>query len=232
VDKTGACVKLNLLLINSGDSGAFAALTRGREKTVFYASEFVDSTDQRSKKPDKLIHCVQSLSGQTGFDSIDAIAVTIGPGSFTGIRVGLSIAKGMAFALGVKLIPIGNFELAINRVAEILKGREYCILLPAKLPEYYYSVFRNGMIMLKGCVFIENLKEIIKKDTLIVGDFDDESKLKHHYFEYINLKYLKSELDSMFELAERGFNSGNMIDAGKTEPVYLKDFNIINKARN
>jgi tRNA threonylcarbamoyladenosine biosynthesis protein TsaB len=223
---------LSILLLNSGDSNAFAALLSNNERTISYASGFPDGSDHRSKKPDKLIQSVKSLSDHSDFKKIEAIAVTIGPGSFTGIRVGLSIAKGMAFALGVKLIPINNFNLAINRLEKIEPDVEYCVLIPAKLPEYYYSIITEGDQASQGCIYIENLEEIIKKSAVIVGDFYNESELKHHYFKYINLKNSKSELDSMCELAERLFGAGNLLDAVKTKPLYLKDFTMKKPARN
>lgn len=223
---------MSILLINSGDSNAFAALLDGDEKEVSYASEFMDSSEPRSKKPDKLIHSVYSLSERSSFKKIEAIAVTIGPGSFTGIRVGLSIAKGMSFALGVKLIPIDNFTLALNRLNRIDQNTEYCVLLPAKLPEYYYSLIKDGETLSSGCVFKENIAEIIKKEAIVVVDFDDESELKHHYFKFINLKNSKSELDSMCELARREYTCGKLTDPEKAEPLYLKDFTIKRPARN
>ncbi len=223
---------MSIFLINSGDSDPFAAILNNGKKDVSFASDFSGNSGLRNKKPDKLIHCVKSLSHKDEFKKIEAIAVTIGPGSFTGIRVGLSIAKGMAFALGVKLIPIDNFALALNRISKIEPEKEYCILLPAKPPEYYFSLVKTNKNISSGCMFMENLDEIIKKDTIIVGDFDDESELKHHYFGYLNLKNSKSELESMCELAEQFFSKGIFTDPDKTEPLYLKDFTMKKPARN
>lgn len=212
----------NLLLINSGDKDAFAAVYSGGKLNITSASEF-DNLNSLNKKPDKLIDCVYKLSQTFDLNKIDAIAVTIGPGSFTGIRVGLSIAKGAAFGLQKKLIPLSNFELVINRVNSE-KAKTYCVLIPAKLPEYYYSVYKEGNSMSTGCTEIENLNHVIDKEVIIVGDFDDETSIKHSYFEYINAKNLKSEADSVLELALEGFKNGKLFDAAEVEPLYLKDF--------
>lgn len=215
----------NLLLINSNDSDAFAGIYSDEKLNIVKASEFADTTKNLNRKsPDKLINCVHKLSQSYNFKLIDAIAVTIGPGSFTGIRVGLSIAKGLAYGLDKKLIPLSNFELQLNRLNNIVPDNKYCVLIAAKLPEYYFAIFQNGQQVKYGCINIENLAEIIEKDTIIVGDFDDETSIKHCYFEYLNTKNMKSEADSMLELACKCYSNNTLSEAENVEPVYIKDF--------
>lgn len=214
----------NLLLINSNDSDAFAAIYLNETLHLIKACEFTDNTKPLFKKPDKLINCVQKLSQSFDLKLIDAIAVTIGPGSFTGIRVGLSIAKGLAFGLDKKLIPVNNFMLQLNRLENIKQNINYCVLIQAKLPEYYYSIIKSDNIFNNGCTIIEDLPEIVEKDTIIVGDFDDETSIKHCYFEYLNTKNMKSEADSMLELAKESYSQGRLLKASEVEPLYIKDF--------
>ncbi|MEO8514384.1 MAG: tRNA (adenosine(37)-N6)-threonylcarbamoyltransferase complex dimerization subunit type 1 TsaB [Ignavibacteria bacterium] len=216
---------MNLLLINSSEKAPFAAAITGDKTSVHYSSDFTDPADTLNKNPDRLIHCLEKLSTEHELSSADAIAVTTGPGSFTGIRVGLSLAKGFAFGIDKKIIPINNFELTLNRHNEIQPDILYCVLLEAKLPEYYYSLYENGKFANSGAETLENLQKTLKSDTFLVGDFGDETQLKHCYFKYINIKNHKNELDSMSELAKREFEAGNLIDAGNVEPLYLKDFN-------
>lgn len=216
---------MKLLLINSTDKNAFAALYEDGNTKAVFASEFTDPAIQPGKTPDKLIHCLDKLSAENNIKEIDAIAVTIGPGSFTGIRVGLSLAKGLAFGLDKKLITVNNFELTMGRLVEIQTNETYYIIVEAKLPEYYYAVYQNGGISPKGSETLENLLKTLQKDTIIVGDFDDETQLKHCYFEHINVKNLKSEVDSFCRLAEEKFQCGELVESAKAEPLYLKDFN-------
>jgi tRNA threonylcarbamoyladenosine biosynthesis protein TsaB len=215
---------LNLLLINSGDENAFAGLYDGSTLAVSHASEF--SVPGSRKQPDNLILCLDKLVKQDreAFDNSKAIAVTIGPGSFTGIRVGLAIAKGAAEALGISLIPITNFELIYNRIGSRENEAEYCILLPAKLPEYYYALWRKAMQVDKGCVTFENLSSIIDEKTTIVGNFGNESLQKHSYFEYLTIKDLRPEEDSMLKLAVELYENGKISDPSNVEPLYMKDF--------
>jgi tRNA threonylcarbamoyl adenosine modification protein YeaZ len=178
-------------LINSNDKDPFAALYQNGKLYISRASEFIEN-NTGSKKPDKLINALRKITGEHNIDNTDAICVTTGPGSFTGIRVGLSLAKGLAFGLNKKLIPVNNFALTLNRITKISPEKKYCVLIPAKIPEYYYSVIRNEDQILTGCIEIENLSKIIENDAVIAGDFDDETSIKHPYFEVINVKNLKN----------------------------------------
>lgn len=221
---------MNFLLINSGDSDPSVAFGKSGNLTVSRTADFADNHPTGGKKPDKLIHCLSKIAGENDLNSVNAISVTIGPGSFTGIRVGISIAKGLAFGLDKKIIPINNFELCLNRLEEINPLTGYCVLIPAKLPEYYYSVIKNNVTLDSGCVFPENLAEIIEKDSTIVGDFDDDSLIKHYYFEYINVRNLRNELDSMLELTQKNYDSGKA--AEEIEPLYMKNFFLKKHSRN
>jgi len=216
---------MKLLLINSSDKNAFAAIVNETKQAFVYASEFNEAESIPGKTPDKLIHCLDKLSAKSDIKDIDAVAVTIGPGSFTGIRVGIALAKGIALGLDKKIIPVDNFELTLGRLHDIQSDKTYCVLLEAKLPEYYYAVFENDKIIKKGSDTLENLAKTLGNDTIIVGDFGDETELKHCYFSVLNVKDRVSEFDTMLIITQRKFISANLSDAKDVQPLYLKDFN-------
>jgi tRNA threonylcarbamoyl adenosine modification protein YeaZ len=215
---------LNILLINSSDNNAFVALSDGANLYVSYASDFKNTTSK--KQPDNLISSLRKISEEhrEALDNIKAVAVTTGPGSFTGIRVGLAIAKGFAAAKDLPIIPMSNFELIYNRLPDTYKNRKCCILIPAKLPEYYYSIWQRGAKNEKGCIDSGQLSLISDKNTTIVGNFIAETNAKHSYFECINEENLGSELDSMLRLAQDYFDKGFLKKPEDTEPLYMKDF--------
>ncbi len=85
---------------------------------------------------------VDFLLKQTGIDimEIDFYAVSVGPGSFTGLRVGLSTAKGLAFGTGRPIVEVPTLEaMALTRVPE---RRFICPMLDARKKEVYGAVFR------------------------------------------------------------------------------------------
>lgn len=74
-----------------------------------------------------------------GFDQLDRVAVTVGPGSFTGLRVGLAFAKGLSAALGIPAVGIGSLEA----LAQSHAGRVFAVL-DAKRGQVYLQAFADG----------------------------------------------------------------------------------------
>ena len=75
-----------------------------------------------------------------GLQALDALAVSIGPGSFTGLRIGLGYAKGVAFARHVPLVAVPTLE-ALAWVAEAAPGERICAALDARKGEVYAALF-------------------------------------------------------------------------------------------
>ncbi len=75
-----------------------------------------------------------------GYDDLDAIAVDIGPGSFTGVRIGVALAKGMAFARGIALWGVSSLE-ALGRAAPMVEGWSL-VVLDARRDEVYAALWR------------------------------------------------------------------------------------------
>jgi tRNA threonylcarbamoyladenosine biosynthesis protein TsaB len=80
------------------------------------------------------------LEASLGFDQLDRIGVTVGPGSFTGLRVGLAFAKGLAAALGIPAVGIGSLEaLAAPERGDVVA------VLDAKRGQVYLQAFSGGV---------------------------------------------------------------------------------------
>ena len=86
-----------------------------------------------------LVAEVMAEAGGVGFDQLDRIAVTIGPGSFTGLRVGLAFAKGLSAALAIPAVGVGSLEA----LAQPHKGRVFAVL-DAKRGQVYLQAFDDG----------------------------------------------------------------------------------------
>ena len=87
-----------------------------------------------------------------------AIAVGEGPGSYTGLRIGVSAAKGLAYVLGIQLIAISTLEIMTSLVAEKTSNSPgiYCAMLDARRMEVYLACYD------------ENLNEIVKTQAMII----------------------------------------------------------------
>ncbi len=86
------------------------------------------------------------------FDALDAIAVTVGPGSFTGVRVGVAAARGLALATGRPLIGVTSLEVMARQALDRLDEtpRTLAVALDARRGEVYLAVFDGAGEMLIG----------------------------------------------------------------------------------
>ena len=128
----------------------------------------------------ELPEAVARLLGWAGLSTggLKAIAIGIGPGSFTGLRVGLSYAKGLKLATGCVLLGIPSLDtLALAAAAEtsVAPGRLICPVLDARKGEVYAALYRtsgDGLEKLSDdlVVTLENLAPHLGTDVLLVGD--------------------------------------------------------------
>ncbi len=160
-------------------------------------------------------------------NSLDAIAVSKGPGSYTGLRIGVSAAKGLCFALDIPLISIPTLEsLALQ--AKPNKGM-IVSMLDARRMEVYSAVFSS-----EGNQIRETQAEILTENSF-TQYLEEESVLfigsGVEKFEPIcqhkNAIFLNDKLPSayqMAELAEAKYKISDIENVAYFEPYYLKDF--------
>lgn len=109
------------------------------------AQRFEAMTRGQSERLAPMIHAVMSDSG-LAYRDLDAIAVTRGPGGFTGVRIGLATARGLALACARPLIGISNFLAVAAAIPEAeRRGRIIAVLLDAKRAEVYAQAFTAGL---------------------------------------------------------------------------------------
>lgn len=217
---------MNFLLINSNED-SFIAYSNGGKIDISYSSEFL-SEESNQKSPDMLINCLSEITKRNKIDleNVNAIAVTVGPGSFTGIRVGLSISKALGISLNTKLIPINNFELTLHRLGEITEGIKYCVLIKSKSSEFYYSLIENYIQREYGLIGLHEIESLRNKCSVIVNDFTKESIVKLPYFEYVDISEFLSERDSMLGLTKMKYENNLLYNSTEIKPFYLSDFKV------
>lgn len=166
---------------------------------------------------------------------IDAVAVSEGPGSYTGLRVGISTAKGICYATGKPLIAINSLrslaQLAIDRR---LLPTPHCLIAPmidARRTEVYTALFNA-----RGEAISETAAQIIddtsfadllpKQPILFVGDGAEKCKpfLRHPHAVFADLT---ASAAGMAIPAAEAFARQQFVDVAYFEPFYLKDFMII-----
>jgi len=121
-----------VLGIDSSTDCLAVALSRDRKITAEKA------ISARQEQASRIIELIDDLlrESKTERGNIDGLAVAIGPGSFTGLRIGLAVAKGMAFALQKPLIGISTFEIVGQRLLE--RYPRFVLTELARKGEYYF----------------------------------------------------------------------------------------------
>lgn len=162
----------------------------------------------------------------------DAVCVSAGPGSFTGLRVGVSTAKGLCFAAGIPLLSVGTLDiLAFQAISEGLlpEGCRHIVpMIDARRMEVYTSVFSP-----EGERLSEVEPRIIDTDSfsaelkqgpvLFIGDGAGKCS---GVLTSPNAHFVQAcpKAGAMLVPAMREFEAGNFRDTAYFEPFYLKDF--------
>jgi tRNA threonylcarbamoyladenosine biosynthesis protein TsaB len=165
-------------------------------------------------------------------DEIDAVAVSKGPGSYTGLRIGVSSAKGLCFALNKPLISVSTLESLAHQV-NTEKG--YIVpMLDARRMEVYSAILTNEYSMFRE-VKAEVLSEDSYADLLkegkvyFVGNGVEKTK---QLIDHPNAIFVEGKLPSAREMAVLSnlkYKKSDIEDVAYFEPFYLKDFIAIKK---
>lgn len=163
---------------------------------------------------------------------LDAIAVSSGPGSYTGLRIGISTAKGLCYGLDIPLIAVSTLEvLTVNalQVAEITDDTLLCPMIDARRMEVYAAFYNaDGIIQreISADIIDENsYSEILESHSVyFFGNGAEKCKttLTHPNAKFIDGMYPLAE--NMIILAEKAYNEKKFVDVAYFEPFYLKEF--------
>jgi len=166
------------------------------------------------------------------FKDINAIAVSQGPGSYTGLRIGVSASKGLCYALDIPLIAVDTMQILANQVTV-----EEGIIIPmidARRMEVFSAIFDKNHLkiretkaeVLEEHSFAEN-KELI----YIVGDCAAKAKtvLINDNFIFLE-KNVYPSAKEMATLSYELFKQNTFVDVAYFEPFYLKDFMLTQKS--
>ena len=167
------------------------------------------------------------------FSKLAAIAVSKGPGSYTGLRIGVSAAKGLCYSLEKPLISISTLESLANTI-KVESGTAIIPLLDARRMEVYSAVFNseyNQIRAVKAEIIDENsFNEYLEKNkTYFLGDGADKCK---EIIQHKNAIFLDGYFPSSKEMAKLSFEKykiSDIEDVAYFEPFYLKDFLITQK---
>ena len=165
-----------------------------------------------------------------GLGELDAIAVSIGPGSFTGLRIGLSVAKGLVVASEKPLVAVSTLRALAQRAVDagVVETSFILSAIDARRDEVYCQLFRvNGnQIEAEWCEIDLSLTKLLDVigERLVTVTGDGAAKLKSQHFKFVPEQFATCSAASVGLLGERMACMSEFVDVGTAEPKYLKEF--------
>ncbi len=176
---------------------------------------------------------IQEIITESGikYQDLDAVVVSKGPGSYTGLRIGVSTAKGICYAAEVPLIAIDTTLALANAAVKQLPSENalYCPLIDARRMEVYTAFYNYKLETIrevKAELLEENPFDEILKSQIVYFFGDGMSKSKEILQHQPNAHFLeiKNSARHLLEPAFVAFEKKQFEDVAYFEPFYLKDF--------
>lgn len=194
-------------------------------------------TEGQNAHSEKITNFIREVMEEAKIDypQLDAVAVSQGPGSYTGLRIGVSTAKGICYAADLPLMAIDTLEAMAYGMKDKLGSQigPDDLLVPmidARRMEVYASVFDANLNKINdtaALVIDENSFEDLRKDHRLWLFGDGAPKLSKLFENQPNIHIIdgfKPSAAYMKVLAERALQQQQFVDVAYFEPFYLKDF--------
>ncbi len=187
-----------------------------------------ESDDKAFSHGEDLTLYIQSAIKEAGIgiNQLSALSIAGGPGSYTGLRIGASTAKGLCYALKIPLIAIDTLTCLAAIAQKKHPGKELCAVVDARRMEVYNRIFDHELRPLK-----EISADIINSDTYRQFDpfvcFGDGAEKLQEIWRERNVQFdlsIYSSARGQVELAYEMFRNSDFADVAYWEPFYLKDF--------
>ena len=214
------------LILNIETTTTNCSVSLSKERETLFLKEDYNSNFSHAESLHLFIDDVITLA-KIKPSQIDAIAVSKGPGSYTGLRIGVSAAKGLCFSLDKPLISVSTLELLSHQV-KIDCG---CIvpMLDARRMEIYSAIFDKNHSQIREiqAQILEEtsfLNELEKGKVYFIGNGVEKTKtiIKHE-----NAVFIEHKLPSANEMGALSFEKykkNEFENVAYFEPFYLKDF--------
>ena len=181
---------------------------------------------------------IEDLFRETGISAaeLNAVSVSMGPGSYTGLRIGVSVAKGLAYSLGIPMLAVSTLKaMAIGFLKKLEAGKTkdhaflLCPMIDARRMEAYLAIYDSELNTVQdttALIIDENsfLKKLKNRKIYFFGSGAQKCEsVINHKNSYFYPDFLNSS-KYMIPLAFSQFKRKEFVDIAYFEPYYLKDF--------
>ena len=196
-------------------------------------------TSEKNSHAAQITPFISAVFAEAGLDfsQLDAIAVSQGPGSYTGLRISVSTAKGLCYALGKPLIAINTLQAMAFQAKKLIRPSDFdsentlfCPMIDARRMEVYCALFNASLAMIqkeKAMIIDQNSFEETLDKNPVVFFGDGAPKCKEYLVQHVHAIFYDNILPSataMIEFSEEKLKAKNFEDLAYFEPFYLKEF--------
>ncbi|MFQ2613265.1 MULTISPECIES: tRNA (adenosine(37)-N6)-threonylcarbamoyltransferase complex dimerization subunit type 1 TsaB [Aeromonas] len=220
--------ELKILAVDTATEACSAALLVG--DTLYSRWEEAPRDHTR-----KILPMVQALLDEAGLslDELDAIAFGRGPGSFTGVRIGISVAQGLAFGAGVPMIGVSTLA-AMAQGAHKLEGAEQVLAaIDARMDEVYFGHYAlvDGVMTLVGEEVVSEPAALVQARDKLTGavscvgtGFETYGEALGGLADVLMASQVRFPAAAdMLPLARQAWFAGEAVPVEQATPVYLRD---------
>ena len=215
-----------ILALESTAIAASVALTRDG---VLLAESTVNRGNTHSET---LLPMVEAIMDRLDLhiSDVDVFAVSAGPGSFTGVRIGVSTVKGLAFGSGKPCVGVSSLESLAENLS-VIPNALICPVMNARRNQVYTALFRNGEtglthLLPDTAIAVEELETALaayEEPVFFVGDgYDLVVGQIRHTFRPVPVRLRLQSAASVAKVAERAYQSGVFTTDAALTPVYLR----------
>lgn len=213
------------IILNIDTAGNTASVCVAKDAVTLAVADNPQQQDHAAWMHEAIENLLQRENLQ--FHDIDAVAVSNGPGSYTGLRVGLAAAKGYCYALDIPLITLSTLRI----MAEVHKDESVdfiCPMIDARRMEVFMAVYDREYSLLQepAAVILEenSLLNWTGKGRIIVSGSGMEKASRILPAENVLFSNIKASAINMSGLAESAFIRKDWANLAYIEPYYLKEF--------
>ncbi len=217
------------IVLNIDTSTKICSVAVAKDGVLLCLKEEYDENYSHAEKLNVFIEAALA-EAKISLKDLNAIAVSKGPGSYTGLRIGVSTAKGLCFGLGIPLIATNTLKalsFGATTHPEFTAGSLLCPMLDARRMEVYSQIFDEKLKEVRG---IE--AQIIDENSFFASTqkmfiFGDGAKKCLSVLSNSNIHFLpdiQTSAQWMIPFSEEQFNAKAFEDVAYFEPFYLKDF--------
>ena len=189
-----------------------------------------EMAEQGYSHAERLHVFIEEILKETGIkiQELKAIAVSKGPGSYTGLRIGVSAAKGFCYALDIPLISVDTLQVLAKQV--VVENGLIVPMIDARRMEVYSAVFdanHNKIMEVQAEILTENSYLEMTEAIYFIGDCQEKCKtvlLKDNFHCLPEIVFPSA--NEMSSLSYEKYLKNNFEDVAYFEPFYLKDFMI------